>query len=217
MTEFCLVRVCWTRQDLKELKEDTATGPDSIPSRILKRCATTLALPLTKLVRLLLRLGRWPAAWRLHWTFPIYKKKAVSDPGNYRGIHLTTVLSKVVERILQKVLAPFFLRSRAFGPSQFVFQRGVGCTDLLVVLICTWLHALQHVCSVSRPRQPRPSGRARRCAATRVASVTRTPHCAQRRAYAWRRRAAASRPVVPSRWVKRMHMLVCDLVCVCAP
>ena len=79
----------------------------------------------------------------MHWIFPLYKKKAVSNPNNYRGIHLTPVLSKVVERVLDIPLDSFCSNTGAYGMSQFAFQRGLSCADLVITLICSWLLALQ--------------------------------------------------------------------------
>ena len=103
MASFNLIRVRWTEAVLKKLSDDTATGPDFIPARVLKKFAKILALPITILIRKLLREHCWPEIWRLHWILPLYKKKTVSNPNNYRGIHLTPVISKVVERVLDKL------------------------------------------------------------------------------------------------------------------
>ena len=37
---------------------------------------------------------------------PIHKRKALCDRKNYRGVHLTAQLSKVVERVLQVMWVP---------------------------------------------------------------------------------------------------------------
>ena len=105
-------------------------------------CAEELAYPVTALVRKLLSEGCWPECWKLHWLIPIYKRKAVSDPGNYRGVHLTSVLSKVVERVLNKILSPYLKEAGAFGESQFAFQAGRSCNDLVAALVCSWIETL---------------------------------------------------------------------------
>ena len=84
-----------------------ATGPDGLPARVLRECAKELAMPVTLLVRKLLHYGHWPTSWRLHWVLPLHKRKAVWNPQNYRGVHLTAVLSKVVERVVLSVLGPY--------------------------------------------------------------------------------------------------------------
>ena len=136
-----LVRAQWTYQVLKNLRADTATGPDLLPARILKTCAKALAVPMTLLIRLLRRCGRWPALWKFHWIHPLYKKKAVRDPDNYRGLHLTPILSKVAERVLNCILAPFFEKSDAFGSTQWAFRKLRSCPDLLAMLINSWILA----------------------------------------------------------------------------
>ena len=85
---------------LEALRSDSATGPDKLPTQILKKCARVLAKPLCILAKLILRQGRWPDTWTSHWIIPRYKKNSVYDASNYRGVHLTAQLSKVMERVL---------------------------------------------------------------------------------------------------------------------
>ena len=88
---------------MEKLRIDSATGPDLLPARILKLCSAALALPVLLLTICILTTGEWPQLWRQHWVAPLHKKKSVYQPGNYRGIHLTAQLSKVVERLLKMV------------------------------------------------------------------------------------------------------------------
>jgi len=94
--EFLPLRMRTAVKVLAGLDESKATGPDGIPSIILKRCARTLCLPIILLARLIIDTSEWP--WQWHWLAPVYKKKSVSNPGNYRGVHLTAHLGKSVER-----------------------------------------------------------------------------------------------------------------------
>ena len=54
------------QKGLERLDIDSATGPDKLPARILKVCATELAHPVHQLVLAILRCGRWPRAWMRH-------------------------------------------------------------------------------------------------------------------------------------------------------
>ena len=58
--------------------------------------AAEIALPLTLLVRKLLREQCWLACWRLHWIHAIHKKGAEAEAKNYNGVHLTAQLSKML-------------------------------------------------------------------------------------------------------------------------
>ena len=119
MSGFLPMRQRNARKILMTLREDSATGPDLLPNRVLKSCAATLALPTCLLVRALLSSGRWPQLWKVQWLFPLYKKRAGHEAANYRGIHLTPQWSKVAERMLAAHLLHFLEKSGAYGCNQF--------------------------------------------------------------------------------------------------
>ena len=68
-------------QDAKDvmdkLREDSGTGPDMLPARILKYCSGALAKPVLLLTTCILSSGLWPEMWRQHWVAPLFKKKSV--------------------------------------------------------------------------------------------------------------------------------------------
>ena len=144
MSEHVTIRSRWASKFLKGLRLDQATGPDKLPAKILQVCWKELTHPVTTLARKIIHDGRWPDDWKLHWLSPLYKKGKVFDPTNYRGLHLTPVISKIIERILACALLPFFKDTNAFGHTQWAFQKGKGCKDLITVLICRWLLAFQN-------------------------------------------------------------------------
>ena len=108
----------------------------------MKKCSGALAKPVLLLTLCILQTGVWPRLWMQHWVAPLYKKKSVYQPGNYRGIHLTSQLSKVVERLLKLLYYPFLSATSAFGPRQFAYTTGRGARDALAFLLLTWVSAL---------------------------------------------------------------------------
>ena len=98
MNDFVPIRRRDVVRVLKALDPSKATGSDKIPAKILKECAVELSIPIDDCRGLV-----------------IHKKKARSDPNKYRGVHMTSVLSKVCERIIAKHLARHFERTNAFG------------------------------------------------------------------------------------------------------
>ena len=127
---------------MDKLRIDSGTGPDLLPARILKCCSAALAKPVLSLMTCILVTGVWPQLWREHWIVPLYKKKSVYNPSNYRGIHLTAQLSKVMERLLKLLYDPYLSSISAFGPNQFAYTRGRGARDALAFLVMTWLKVL---------------------------------------------------------------------------
>jgi len=79
--------------------------------------------------------------WRLHHIVPIYKKGAPADPKNYRGVHLTSILSKVAERTLAHLLCPYFDAANIYGHTQWAFRPGVSSKDLVTYCVLCWLWA----------------------------------------------------------------------------
>ena len=131
------------RKELLKLREDQSTGPDGLPARILRACARSLCRAVTLLIRKIVATGRWPALWKFHRMCLLYKKGVVSKPVNYRGLHLTPVLSKVAERVINVPFGSFLEATNAFGASQWAFRKKRGCTDLVLLLMCSWLLAFQ--------------------------------------------------------------------------
>ena len=128
--------------ELVGLNEESATGPDLLPTRVLKECGKVLARPVWMLITLLLQAGIWPSVWMHHWIVPLYKRKEVFNAENYRGVHLTSQLSKVVERVLLKQCVPFLKSICAYGPNQFAYTPKRGSRDALAYLTLRWLDAL---------------------------------------------------------------------------
>ena len=124
---------------LASLDEDSAIGPDLVPTRILKRCAKVLAPALHLLILAILKFGEWPTIWREHWIVPLYKRKSVYDPGNYRGIHLTSQISKVSERVIASLFVPQLIHTGAYGRNQFAYMPERGARDALAQLVLTWI------------------------------------------------------------------------------
>ena len=74
----------------------------------------------------------------------IHKKKSKSDPDNYRGVHLTTQLSKVVERIMGSVLFPLTSQPALFGANQYVYTPSRSHRDALAANVFHWLVLLDN-------------------------------------------------------------------------
>jgi hypothetical protein len=89
---------------LKALNPSKAMGPDGIHGKILKRCARSLAYPLSLLFNLSFSTGVIPPDWKLASVVPIHKKGDKSLVDNYRPISLTSLVMKVFERSIKSAL-----------------------------------------------------------------------------------------------------------------
>ena len=79
--------------------------------------------------------------WKYHLICPISKSGSAFVPGNYRGVHLTTILSKNAEKIVGAHLVPF-LQKKAFGKNHWVFSPGLSSKDLVTMLMMSFILAV---------------------------------------------------------------------------
>ena len=91
--------------------------------RFLKRTADVMVPRLSVVFRRLVRLmGSFPACWRQANVTPIPKGSPSSFVANYRPISITSVLSKVFERLLSVRLGRFMERNGVLPTTQFDFR-----------------------------------------------------------------------------------------------
>ena len=80
----------------------------------------------------LVRLGSFPACWRQAIVTPIPKGPPFSSVANYRPISITSVLSKVFERLVSVRLGLFMERSCVLPTTQFAYRKALGTCDALL-------------------------------------------------------------------------------------
>ena len=133
---------------LRELKKDTAPGPNGIGNDVL--------LSLAKLPECLdfflclfnacFESGTLPDPWRASEIFILFKGKGdVLDPNSYRGIALLDSCFKLYERLLYHRLKAWAFKYEMIPPSQFGFRPRSGTIDAvftLLTLICKYVTVL---------------------------------------------------------------------------
>ena len=138
MEDFVAIRSRQVCKELAKLDVSKATGPDKISAYILKELASEITVPITILSRRILNEGCWPASWKLHHIVPIFKRSLPFLPQNYRGVHLTSVISKTVERVIGAPLIQY-LQVNSFGTNQWAFTKRRSARDLATLCVSKWL------------------------------------------------------------------------------
>lgn len=131
------------RRALLSLDIHKSSGPDGIPSIVLKTCAPELAPVLTRLFRLSYSSGVVPNSWKTALVHPIPKKGDRSDPSNYRPIAITSLFSKTMESIVNCQLLQYLEDHQLLNDRQYGFRRGRSAGDLLVYLSHRWAQAIE--------------------------------------------------------------------------
>ena len=81
---------------IKTLNLKKATGPNSIPTKLLKVFDKTISVPLANLINLSFEKGIFPKSLKI----AIFKKGDYLDCNNYRPISLTLNISKLLKRLV---------------------------------------------------------------------------------------------------------------------
>jgi hypothetical protein len=119
---------------LQNLQPHKATGPDRIPSRLLKELACELAPALTYIYQTSLNAGIVPDDWKMAHV-PIFKKGDKSKAANYRPVSLTAICSKVMEHILHSNIMGHFERHSILTDAQHAFRSKRSCETQLITTI----------------------------------------------------------------------------------
>ena len=117
---------------ISELKKESAPGPDGIRPRILMEIAEEVSLPLAMLFKQSLDTSNVPADWRCANVTPIFKKGAKSTPGNYRPISLTSVVCKLMERLIKDALMEHVMTNGLLRQTQHGFIPRKSCLSNLL-------------------------------------------------------------------------------------
>lgn len=121
-------------ETLKKLKNNKSAGDDRIRNEMIKYCTPPLFLALLKLFNLILTTGIYPNAWCRGIITPIFKSGSKLDPGNYRGISVTSCLGKVFCSLLNNRIAKHLQTYNPIHKSQIGFQAGSRTSDHLFSL-----------------------------------------------------------------------------------
>jgi len=85
---------------LTNLNSGKASGPDEIPTRLLKTLADEVTSMVTNPICQSLNTCCLPRAWKEAWITPVFKSSARCDPANYCPISLICIVCKLAEHIL---------------------------------------------------------------------------------------------------------------------
>lgn len=99
-----------------------------------RAAAPLLAGTVAALFNACAQVGSLPPAWALCAITPIHKSGPVTDPGNYRGIAVGTVLAKMYATLLNSRLTRWAEANNLRAAGQAGFREDHRCSDHLLVL-----------------------------------------------------------------------------------
>ena len=113
----------------------SAPGPDKITKRILSELRDVVSQPLCMLSNKSLCTGEVPNDWRIAFVTPVFKKGSRSLAENYRPISLTSIVCKILEPVICKIIVAHLSERRLLKSSEHGFVSHRSClTNLLAYL-----------------------------------------------------------------------------------
>ncbi|CAG4940655.1 unnamed protein product [Colias eurytheme] len=119
---------------LSQIKSDSSPGPDGITARLLKKIRPFIAKPLSHIFNLSLSSGSFPDCWKIAAVTPIHKGGPVDIPENFRPIALLNILSKLLEKIVNRRLLNYLDKQNLISDRQFGFRKGKSTEDAAMLL-----------------------------------------------------------------------------------
>ncbi|XP_062907777.1 ubiquitin-conjugating enzyme E2 G2 isoform X1 [Mobula hypostoma] len=114
---------------LKYIRMDKSPGPDGILPRLLHEVREEIADSLARIFMSSLSTGMVLEDWREANVVPLFKKGSRDSPGNYRPVSLTSVVGKLLEKILKDRIYGHLENHGLIRDSQHGFVKGRSCLN----------------------------------------------------------------------------------------
>ena len=115
-------------------KLNKAAGLDGLCNEMLKAGSSILIPYFHKLFNAILLSGNFPKSWRTNTLSPLHKKGDLHTTGNYRGIAVSTCISKLFLSILQKRLSSLSDEHGLIPDCQLGYKKKASTTDHILTL-----------------------------------------------------------------------------------
>ena len=124
---------------LNHLKQSGTRDLDGLDTKILRLAAPLIKNTLTYVFNLCIMKSIFPNAFRIAKVIPLYKSGDSANPSNYRPISIVSVLSKPLEKHINKHLLLHLDKYNLLHPSQSGFRKKHSCQTALTSLVDQWL------------------------------------------------------------------------------
>ena len=120
------------RDEICKLNVSKSCGPDEIHPRLLIELVDIVCQPIALLFNKSMEAGKLPNDWKQAHVSPIYKKGAKSHAENYRPVSLTSIICKIMEKLVKKSVMNHILDTGTLSTKQYGFINGRSTTTQLL-------------------------------------------------------------------------------------
>ena len=108
---------------IANLHSSKASGPDCIPVVVLKNCEPELSYILAELFNMCLKDSCFPDSWKVSSVVPVFKNVGErSTAKNYHPVSLLSVVSKVLEKLVNNRIVDHLEKCGLFSNFQYGFR-----------------------------------------------------------------------------------------------
>ena len=108
---------------LKACNINKAAGIDDVSGRFLKDGADVLAIPITQICNLSIKLSHFPEDCKPAKLKPLYKKGTKTDPNNSRPISLLPIVSRIFEKVIHNQTMEYLMDNNIIYKYQSGFRK----------------------------------------------------------------------------------------------
>ena len=121
--------------ELSNLNTSKATGPYSIPTKLLKILMYIISGPLATLFNYSLSSGTVSSKLKVVRIIPIHKKGPRTVKSNYRPISLLSVFNKILEKLVYNRLLKFLEKNEIIFDGQFGFRSNHSTSHAILHIV----------------------------------------------------------------------------------
>ena len=138
------------RKLLLGINPSKSPGLDGLHPKALKELTNVITEPLTIIFNVSKDTGIVPNIWKLGNIVALFKKKKEpkTDPGNYRPVSLTSIICKLMEKLVKNQIVSHMTKNKLFSKKQFGFISGRSTTLQLLKVMNEWTEILDNGCSI---------------------------------------------------------------------
>ena len=129
---------------LKELNQNKSPGQDNIHPRFLRETATQICKPLTSIFNRSIKEKSLPNSWKKAIITPIHKKGSKSIPDNYRPVSLTSVICKILEKLIRDQIMLYMKTYNLITDKQYGFMGGRSTVLQLLKILDDWTDSMDN-------------------------------------------------------------------------
>ena len=129
---------------IAKIKGNASSGPDGLPPHVLKKLAPSISGPLSVMFTAFLSVSKLPRQWKTAVVTPVYKKGISSSCSNYRPISLTSVVLKIMERIIADAMLKYFSKHKLISNAQHGFLTRRSAVTNLIESLNDWTIGINH-------------------------------------------------------------------------